>query len=679
MLKFLRRYNKIVLVIGASLLMIAFLLEPVISMLMPSGADRPIGETADHTFTAGEFSRARGDLLLLERMLVPDPRVGGLLLDPGLLRVPMDDQNAAEHWMLMLHEAEQMGLGASRIDVDEAMRVLGIGPEALAALRGSTRANEETVRQAVRDWLVISQYRDLMLGISMPAAGIGTGSPGLGSLKTVVLMLQGRAPQDGVPLAPPLSAAVARHTLVELSERVEGRFVLIEAEDLLDSVGEPSPDVVTNLYDTYQDVDADHELSDDLPLPFGYRVPKRLKLEYLTIPIEPLLESVEVRAAEVTQRFMADPSRYAEQSDPASTQPAAPPELTVEVNARIASQIRHEKAAALGEKLAREAQRQLSSNLTPVPRDLGYYAFGDTFEPIPMQAVADRLRQTGSANASGGGAQGPSVAVRTSDLTQQWLDLSDLAELPDIGGAFLIGRPGTTLTDYAATIKELKPASDNPLTNLRLQAGVPSEPLQSWDGSYYVFRITTAEPDQPPTGQAEVGEQLILDARLFEAYTLLKKQADQYQALAARDGLDALTQSVPGTQAFPLGPVPRRDLGYGPAGTQAPPVTPLLDSTPLLDKVFDFVSGLQLGNNALADLPRAQRVTHAVLPRDLAVAVVEVERLTGLTEAAYQRQAASPIMAALVGNLLDRRLVDVPHPLSFEAIKERLGYQSQEK
>ena len=85
MLKFIRKYQMVILVIGGSLLMVVFLLQPVLERLAPSPLKAKVASLDDGTvFTRGEIIRAQAAVTLLARS---NPRalqpmsLGGLGLD----------------------------------------------------------------------------------------------------------------------------------------------------------------------------------------------------------------------------------------------------------------------------------------------------------------------------------------------------------------------------------------------------------------------------------------------------------------------------------------------------------------------------------------------------------------------------------------------------------------------
>ena len=58
MLKFFRQYNKYILSVGVALLMIAFLIQPTLSMFAPSPGNRTIGTIGDTEITLQDQRQA---------------------------------------------------------------------------------------------------------------------------------------------------------------------------------------------------------------------------------------------------------------------------------------------------------------------------------------------------------------------------------------------------------------------------------------------------------------------------------------------------------------------------------------------------------------------------------------------------------------------------------------------
>src|SRR5690606_5797882 len=98
--------------------------------------------------------------------------------------------------------------------------------------------------------------------------------------------------------------------------------------------------------------------------------------------------------------------------------------------------------------------------------------------------------------------------------------------------------------DYIMSAREMEPDANNPLRPLRLQVGLPSAPLRSWDGSYHLFRLVDAAPARSPESLDEVRRQVEEDARRLAAYHLLLEDQDRWISQAKEQGLESLASEV---------------------------------------------------------------------------------------------------------------------------------------
>ena len=108
MLKIIRKYQLIILVIGGSLLMVVFLFEPIIGRISPDPRKSTVGKFSDGTKLTGfDFQYASSDLSIL-KVVVP------ILLLPennGGLGIEQGQGDASElHWLLLTKQANDAGL-----------------------------------------------------------------------------------------------------------------------------------------------------------------------------------------------------------------------------------------------------------------------------------------------------------------------------------------------------------------------------------------------------------------------------------------------------------------------------------------------------------------------------------------------------------------------------------------
>ena len=114
MLKFLRKYDKWILAVGGSLLMVVFLLPQAMQQLGGDPRDQVIASYANGSITLRERYDAQQDVETLKRL---HPSIPYLLLglDPN--------GNEAVHWLLMAEEARRAGFIAGPEDGAQFMEL----------------------------------------------------------------------------------------------------------------------------------------------------------------------------------------------------------------------------------------------------------------------------------------------------------------------------------------------------------------------------------------------------------------------------------------------------------------------------------------------------------------------------------------------------------------------------
>jgi hypothetical protein len=108
MLKFIRKYQLIILAVGGSLLMVVFLFQPIIGKLSPDPRKATVATLADGTkFNGFDYQRASFDLAVIKRisplLLLPSQQ-GGLGIEQG------NGDEAELHWLLLSKMANDAGL-----------------------------------------------------------------------------------------------------------------------------------------------------------------------------------------------------------------------------------------------------------------------------------------------------------------------------------------------------------------------------------------------------------------------------------------------------------------------------------------------------------------------------------------------------------------------------------------
>ena len=510
MLKFFRKYNKYILGIGGSLLMIVFLIQPVMSMFTTNPRDMVQG-----TFDGGELTR--GDLAIANSQLNVLGRFG-LVLD----RDPQQDGDQdALRFALILKDAQRLGLSASSYEIDSLMQDIKVSDADLEKIASQINATTAALRGAIRDWLIVQQYKELAAGQSHMPAG----------QRALLMRSMFEDPQTSLYYealaygSTRLSKPLVQHFLQDQGSQVAGQVVMIRANQRLDDAPDATDEQVQKLFEQYKD---------DLPgtgepYGFGYRVPDRVKVEYLTVSMDEARQKVRVTEADALAYYRENKQRYTDSAGTGDT--AGEPKSYDQVRDQVIQELSEQRAFEMVEEMAKDAYGLLYEDMRGMAKDEDYRLVGDA-ELTPLREVADKLQAD----------FGMLPQVRA--MTATWVTADKLVTLPGLGQSFLASELAAgrqvTFTQYALSAKELEPASDNPLLLHRLQVGLASTPLISLDGSRHVFRLTAAEPSRVPGSLDEVRERVAQDAKHLNAYKALLEEKSTWQERAVADGLDAV-------------------------------------------------------------------------------------------------------------------------------------------
>lgn len=681
MLKFFRKYNKWILAIGCSVLMVAFLLPNATSFL-PQPDSRPVGELADGTqFRIRDLQFAQGELGVYER-LQPVGLLATSMLDPGEREL---------HWLMIQAEADAMGLAASQWEVSRALELLGVSSdETLATLAADFKTTPAGVRRAIADWLVAEQYRDLMSGKAFDTANLtGAGgenvftasSPGI---QRLVAMQNGRA-RRGLEFAswqmllgnaPWLASEIAAETTYgaqrmsapefkamfqDLAARVGGRLLLIPAEKFAEDAPQPTDEQITAHFERYK-----NDLPGEGEHGFGYRLPDRVSLEYIEIPFESAMAKVKVAEHEAVAFYDDNPAAFVEPPE-ADANPEAEPVQTpyLEVKDQIKRYLRTQKAQSLVDEVTQFMLGRLTDSermLGEDPEDRRYKLVPEDFASVDFQALALEAEERFDIELN---------VVRRGD---RWSAVSDFPELRGIGMSNVAdaARP-LSFADYVATAQTFNPTDENPAALLRLQSGVVARPMVGEDQSRYLFRLVGAEASQPRESYADIREAVAADVRRFGAYQMLRDDAGALKARAATEGLDALAEEL-GLTVGRINPVQQRPMGR----TQEEMVANIPGigrDAGLIDAMFSRAQTLSR-DGELDELPASSRVVAAPIDGVLKLAVVELADYSPVTRSEYAEGVALPEVR--MGVSLSLVSFAEESPYSLPLIKQRLGYESDD-
>lgn len=663
MLKWFRKYNKILLVVFGCVLMVVFLLPQGFSMFQGGRSSYAVFTLKDGSkVTFGDQDRARAVLDILASLAQP------LLFQPGADQ-PFQRPEPA-HWALMLHEARAMGIQGSEVEVDQLIAALGLAedPNALAqraALMGQT---VDAVREALRDWVTVQRYRETMLGLAhltieqrlnqLASAmqyvnfymQIDAGNPMLGELIRTTL--------EPVAGAPRISAPLLERVVTEAESQVTIDGLLVRSDRYLDEVPEPSEADMRALYDAYRD--QPEGAASTSPHGFGYRIPDRVKIEYLVFDAAKVRQSVTIDDLDAVAYYDANPQEFQTPGEGDDPQPVTQP--YVEVEQRIKDRLIDQAVAEKMRSMTNMAYNALLEDMQGLSIEDNLRVLGEDFTPTPMAQIADRIERAFGL--------GPDY-VRIDD---RWLTADELEALDRIGAV-------SVFAPYVLSAVELRGTSeDAEQSQLPLQVGLTSTPFGDDDGNTYLFRLIDAQAAHPPDSIDQVRAQVRTDARRKAAYEKLLDEREtwfetfrattDFAALAAEPGVERLAGGETAT-------FPRRE-----AAVRVPEIEGLGADEQFVDAVFELADRLRTAGD-MRTMPAAERRTIIPVDGQLTLALIEVRSFQGMTRAQYAQALADPqqkqYAALLVSSALRNTGVATTDPLSYDALVARLVDQDEEE
>ena len=649
MFKFFRLYNKLILVVGGCVLMVAFLVPQAVTMFGPERmqARESLGTAHDQDVTRGELEAAAGELRFLREL----PLGSALITDDPLA------------WVLIQADAREMGLYASDREAEFALGAIGVDTAQAQDLARRNKTTVEAITQAVRRLLISEQYRQLLAGTVYRDPAGNSPSLVIDKLQTQANFVNqqlGQMPEQFRELLAQqifeaaaviaagthrLSTPLLQHYVRDNFTTASGRVALISPDT--DSLDTPSDDRLQQVFDQYRDALP----GQGEPYPFGYRYPDRVKLQTLRLPMDQVRDAVEVDYVDVLDAYKSQPRRFADASG------NTPPTPSADDARALTRELQRQRAEDMAGRILAQVQSAFAEQQRGLPQADGYFELPDDYAPPSWQPIIDRVRDEHG------------VTLQIDQHADDWVALTQLAELPGIGRSQIgEGRGGVQFAPYVAASRELVEDPAAVPRSLRTQVGVTSKPLRGVSGDYYFFRLQEAQTSHAPESLDQVRDQVIADAKTFAGFEALKEQADDYRRRVVEDGLDAVADSA-GVSVVETGAFQK----VGDDAGNPPSVTGLGTSKAFVDAAFALVEGLDDPAGDLTALPRDTR-TAAVPAVDSqqgpALALFVLEDYEPVTRSRFN-QAAEQARVRADGSL-NRGLET--GPLTLESIADRVGF-----
>lgn len=588
MLKFFRKYNKVILSVGFAFLMVVFLLPAGVSNLVGDPRSRPVIKYDGGEITQGEMMQAQQELQFLSRI---HPAFVPVLLS-------LDDRRAGEHWLLLSREAEAAGLVGGPGDGRNSLEQLA-----------QTFTDFELNQRFRGDIAQIMSQRDaimqemLFLLEANRAGAINAGQPaeavdrilararGVVRLYTIYL--------NTLTLSQPELVVAAQDAI----NTVTVNLAPISAAALVDDqTPEPTEDQILEHFEEFKSVPPRQG-----EFGFGYLREPAVQLEWMVVSRREFENAVKLDPVDVNVYWQHNKDRFG--ADFATARPRVERELRDQ---------QVERAMSIARQVIKGQILQASG---PLPEKGGRKILPDDWasKRPNFEAIAARVAETISDRMG--------LTIAPPDVLQdfRWLTRSDVASLPTISASSItIGRSNVSFADFVYSIPELGGAGLFPV-----QPGVAyADPLTSTTGDSVYFRILEARPQSPPESVDEVREQIVNNLKRFTEYQSLLEMQSELVAKAAEVGLEDATLDFDVTMIFPNVQVSRDRVTRRTSASDA-------DMAAFSDAVMTAAMKID-PSIPIAQAPADQRYLAAPQPSIMSLALVEIVRVAPMSRETFQ-------------------------------------------
>ncbi|MGP1310541.1 MAG: hypothetical protein ACTS27_10125, partial [Phycisphaerales bacterium] len=453
MLKFFRKYNKIILVVGGSLLMIAFLVPQAIQQIGQSAAGRAVARFDGGSYSTLDIQRAAQEINAVESLM-------------GVPRDALGVENE-EHWLLLTAEATAAGYRGGPSDA-----------EALINQVASTYAQQyaQQFQGQVSIDQAFAQARDALL---QRRAQLGGGNPAAVDSALADLFAIQRL-RSGYVSAPKLSAARAVRFADRVLDVARLQASIVPADSLLAEIPRPATPELEAQFEAYRDVNRGEG-----DYGFGYRQPVGVKVEWITLNPNAIADAVTLDPINVRKRYEARrdvfPGEFSEERE------------------NVRAELLREEVEAIMTDAEQEIRGRGLDDVSEYPtaangfRQLpeGWRAERTELETI-AQAVVERIREK-----HGIEIESPYIGVQNNE----WLSADEFRQLPGIGRSFVRdGLRTIPLADSLDQVREAMPQGSR--QPQRFQVGVLDRPSFDSAGQQHYFRFLDARRAGPPASLA---------------------------------------------------------------------------------------------------------------------------------------------------------------------------------
>ena len=591
MLRFLRQYNKWILAVGGTLLLVSWALSGTITSLSQYSART--GSTwatycpDDTRLTMNNLEAVRQELNVLD--------VIERMFRQPLIPIPGADRDPA-HWYLLTKEAEEAGLIAGPGDALPILQVIGsqmaLEPDQVAAsLASQSHTSTRVVKQTLAKIVGVSRLRDMSMTM------------------------------------PRFSDSRLKHAAVDTLLAAAADVVVLDARKIANlDVPPPTEEALQAHLAKYgKDEPGKGEQG------FGYRLPDRMKIEWLNVSESAVRTAIQASDAlnplTLKKKFAEDPAKFgapppAPGSDPLASYPA----YEASVRQKVLDELVSQKMA----EISKFASDQLALAQRGLDRDGSYVK-------LPADWTSKKLdfRELGKAI----GEQFKIAFPAYGSTGEVWMSVKDVEAIPFLGTASTTryGQTPVRLGQLLAKLKEFGHGDDN----MPVQQDVATPPLTATNRDLYFVRVIGTDPSREPASVDDVRPALVADVQAIARFEALAKLDAEIREKAAAKGLRDLATEYGATVEFAsrLQQADQRALPYG---VKLPGMIPGIgQDSEAMAAIIAAANKLPKGS-LVTDVPEAERTVVITLPKKLSYLVVRITDLYPLTVEDFDSIASNP-------------------------------------
>jgi len=656
MIKFIRKYQLIILVVGGSLLMVVFLLQPILTRLSPSTENAKVAKLSDGTsFTRGDLQRAKAALTLLRRSnprALSDRSMGGLGLSSE------SEQTTSLHWLMLADHARKYGLvgeagdGLSWIDqIAELEAAVQVRTEMQQGLHRTPQEQEQRLLN------LKNQFANMINRNASSAANSMRGS--MDDVYRTLAEARGMYRlMSGIDTMPAYSDINAIAAAEQLFDAVAVDAVLIDSTLVASSIEDPSDEQLQAFFDEFKDEEArDNEFG------IGYLQPTRIQMGWFTVDKSTIMNAIQVDRVELNKMWRQDRTTY--DKDFAFHR------------AELEQLYRDEKATDIMVEADRIIRSQVLAETNGLPKRDDVLQLPEDWESrYPKlediaETVTERINKEFDVTLP---------ALEVNIIGDRWLNQLDISELEGIGSAaYRIGARQISMTalplffapdvptDIGLDVQPLLPIADHAATD-------------QFGNRYYAMVIDVREAG-PADGIDDAGrERVASDYKSLKGFELLSARADELVAMIkseddlgpAVDAVMAMSSDENSVRPGVLQQILVRESTIE-SGRITRSVSPQLNTELFRHSVLESAIGLNplLDPETLDENPIALSVA---LPKSRALSLALLVAPRPLTLEEFRVRANQAIQQGAGQELRDAGYFE-NNPFSFEALSERYGLE----